>query len=110
MSLHDLLHTGPSAGLPVSRLDWALAQMLHQPTTDMRHLWLAALTSHQWSRGHACLDLHALQTDPATCLGWTHEQVARLPSNLPDAAANLPWCAGESGPLVYAPSGARPRL
>jgi len=112
MSLHDLLHNGPAAALPVSRLDWALAQMLHhtQPSADTRHLWLAALTSHQWSRGHACLDLQALQSDPAACLGWTHDQVARLPSDLHDAAASMPWCVGESSPLVYAPSGAHPRL
>ena len=107
MSLQTWLHTGPSAGLPLSRLDWALAQTLQDAmaSDDAHHLWLAALTSHQWSRGHACLDLHALRQDAAACLGWTPEQVARLPVGLteraPEAAAHLPWCQGEASPLVY---------
>ena len=61
--LHALLPDAPPwRGLPLTALDTALASFLQQaePSSDPRHLWLAALTHHQWARGHACLELNAL--------------------------------------------------
>jgi exodeoxyribonuclease V alpha subunit len=83
-------------------LDKSLANLLNtqQPSDDPRHLWLAALTSHQWGRGHACLDLATLQTQATELLGWTDEQTATLPSKLHEAAATLPWTQGDASPLV----------
>lgn len=97
---------------PVSRmalaactaLDRAFADFLQSqlPSTDPRHLVLAALTSHQMGRGHTCLDLQALQAQPAALLGWTEAQAQALPADLSAAAASLPWCQGEGAPLVLA--------
>jgi exodeoxyribonuclease V alpha subunit len=104
--LHDLLDTGAVQKTPLSRLDWAFAQLLQhrQPSDNPHHLWLAALTSHQWSRGHACLDVRALQHDPGGLLGWDAAQLALLPEGLlaqaDTACANLPWCDGPASPLV----------
>jgi exodeoxyribonuclease V alpha subunit len=83
-------------------LDKSLANLLHskQPSDDPRHLWLAALTSHQWGRGHACLDLTTLQTQVAALLGWSDEQTATLPADLHLAANTLPWTQGDASPLV----------
>ena len=63
----------PWHGLPLTDLDSALAHGLHglQASSDPRHLWLAALTHHQWSRGHACLELSALTQAPGELLGWS---------------------------------------
>jgi exodeoxyribonuclease V alpha subunit len=87
---------------PLNGLDIALANLLNtkQPSIDPRHLWLAALTSHQWGRGHACLDLATLQAQAAELLGWTDEQTTSLPSKLHEAAATLPWTQGDASPLV----------
>jgi exodeoxyribonuclease V alpha subunit len=63
-------------------------------------LWLAALTSHQWGRGHACLDLATLQTQAAALLGWSEEQTAALPADLQQGANTLPWTHGDASPLV----------
>lgn len=106
MTLRELLELGPAHKLPFSRLDWAFAQLLQhqQPSDDPRHLWLAALTSHQWTRGHACLDLHALQQQPGALLGWDAAQLALLPpdlcTDLPTVMAQMPWCIGPASPLV----------
>jgi exodeoxyribonuclease V alpha subunit len=85
-------------------LDKSLANLLQskQPSEDPRHVWLAALASHQWGRGHACLDLVTLQTQTADLLGWTDEQVAALPANLHEACLTLPWTQGDGSPLVLA--------
>ena len=106
-ALKDLLHnfekaTNSEPALGFTGLDTALANYLqtHQTSNDPRHLWLAALTSHQWGRGHACLDLAALQSQAAPLLGWSHDQVAALPQNLSAAATTLPWIQGEHSPLV----------
>ena len=102
--LKDLLRQPwePAQATPLTGLDKSLANLLHskQPSDDPRHLWLAALTSHQWGRGHACLDLTALQHQPAAWLGWTNEQVAALPTDLHAAASTLPWTQGDASPLV----------
>ncbi len=101
--LVDLLALPPNwRGLPFSALDTALAHGLHslQASDDVRHLWLAALTHHQWSRGHACLELKSLSQDPATLLGWSVEDARRLPPDLALAASTMPWTRGEGAPLV----------
>jgi exodeoxyribonuclease V alpha subunit len=102
--LKDLLKQpwGQAHATPLTGLDTALANLLHskQPSDDPRHLWLAALTSHQWGRGHACLDLATLQTQATALLGWTNEQTAALPTDLQQAANTLPWTQGEACPLV----------
>jgi exodeoxyribonuclease V alpha subunit len=93
--LSDLLQRDwlRTAHTPLTGLDTAFANFLHsqQASADPRHLWLAALTSHQWSRGHACLDLASLHSQAALLLGWSGEQTAGLPQDLCAAAASLPW-------------------
>ena len=99
MRLTDLLGTWPQAqDTSLSGLDVAFAQWLQQrqPSDDARHRWLAALVSHQWSRGHACLDLGTVPE----ALGWSAVQGEALPAHLREAAANLPWCEGPDSPLV----------
>ena len=105
-ALKDLLKQpwGQAHATPLTGLDTALANLLHskQPSDDPRHMWLAALASHQWGRGHACLDLATLHTQTAALLGWTDEQTAALPAHLQEAAATLPWTQGDASPLVLA--------
>jgi exodeoxyribonuclease V alpha subunit len=105
-ALKDLLKQpwGQAHATPLTGLDTALANLLHskQPSDDPRHMWLAALASHQWGRGHACLDLATLHTQAAALLGWTDEQTAALPAHLQEAAATLPWTQGDASPLVLA--------
>ena len=86
----------------LTTLDRAWADFLCQqiPATCETQIWLAALTSHQWGRGHACLDVTALQTDAAALLGWTQADAQALPSNWAQALASLPWCEGDTAPLV----------
>ena len=93
----------PWRGLPLTALDTALAHGLNslQASEDRRHLWLAALTHHQWTRGHACLELTPLSRQPAALLGWTHEEAQALPNDLAEAAATLPWSQGPGSPLVH---------
>jgi len=101
-ALSPLLQATWAQSSPLTGLDKSLANLLHskQPSDDPRHLWLAALTSHQWGRGHACLDLATLQTQAAALLGWSDEQVAALPADLHLAASTLPWTQGDASPLV----------
>jgi len=101
-TLSPLLQASWAQSTPLTGLDRSLANLLHskQPSDDPRHLWLAALASYQWGRGHACLDLATLQTQAAELLGWTDEQTAALPSKLHEAAATLPWTQGDASPLV----------
>ena len=95
--------SGPqaTAALPLSGLDRAFAAYLQeaQPSADSRHALLAALTSHQFGRGHACLDLDVLGQGVAV-LGWEARLQAQLPPGLVEAAATLPWAVGDNGPLV----------
>ncbi len=101
-ALSVLLQSPWAQSAPLTGLDKSLANLLNskQPNDDPRHLWLAALTSHQWGRGHACLDLGTLQHQAAELLGWTDEQTSALPSQLREAAATLPWTQGDASPLV----------
>lgn len=87
---------------PLSTLDLALARFLQdtQPSPEPRHAWLAALVSHQFGRGHACLDLDALASQPAATLGWEPAALQGLPPALSRAADGLPWCEGAGSPLV----------
>lgn len=88
--------------LPLTTLDRAFARYLQQaqPSEDVRHAWLAALTSHQFGRGHACLDLELLRQNGVLALGWEARWQATLPLDLAQAASTLPWCQGEASPLV----------
>jgi len=87
---------------PLTTLDVALADFLdsRMPSSDPRHRWLAALTSHQWGRGHACLDLDKLRHDPGALLAWDAASIARWPDHLTEAAQSLPWRHGQAAPLV----------
>ena len=100
--LSPVLQASWAASTPLTSLDKSLANLLQskQPSDDPRHLWLAALTSHQWGRGHACLDLATLQTQAAALLGWNDEHISTLPADLYQAAHTLPWTQGEASPLV----------
>ena len=102
ITLQPLLQATWASATPLTGLDTSLANLLQskQASDDTRHLWLAALTSHQWGRGHACLDLTTLQNQAAELLGWSGEHVAALPADLPQAASTLPWTQGEASPLV----------
>jgi len=88
--------------LPLTPLDRALARYLQQaqPSEDVCHAWLAALTSHQFGRGHACLDLELLRHSGVLALGWEARLQDLLPVDLAQAASRLPWCLGEASPLV----------
>ncbi|WP_310643372.1 exodeoxyribonuclease V subunit alpha [Limnohabitans sp.] len=101
-TLSPLLQSSWAQTAPLTGLDKSLANLLQSkhPSDDPRHIWLAALTSHQWGRGHACLDLASLSCEAAALLGWSDEQVALLPADLSEAAATLPWTQGEASPLV----------
>jgi exodeoxyribonuclease V alpha subunit len=101
-ALSPLLQATWAQSTPLTGLDKSLANLLHskQPSDDPRHLWLAALTSHQWGRGHACLDLATLQNQASALLGWSDEQTSALPADLHQAASTLPWTQGDASPLV----------
>jgi len=88
--------------LPLTALDVAFARFLQQsqPSADERHAVLAALTSHQYGRGHACLDIQQLAQVGVAALGWAPQGPNPLPPGLLDALALLPWCDGDASPLV----------
>lgn len=88
--------------LPLTALDLAFAQFLNesQPMGDPRHNLLAALTSHQYGRGHACLDLQLLSEFGVATLGWDTRLQDLLPAEMAAAAPSLPWCQGPGSPLV----------
>ena len=76
-ALKDLLKSfdksvGSDISVGLTGLDISMANYFNsqQFSDDPRHLWLAALTSYQWGRGHACLDLNALQLQASALLGW----------------------------------------
>ena len=104
MKLVSLLPSGwrGTSQTPLTELDLALAHLLQnlQATSDERHLWLVALTSHQWGRGHACLDLSAWPPSASGLLGWPAQALAVLPPDLALGLANMPWSQGEHSPLV----------
>ena len=116
-ALKDLLKgfdksVGSDTSVGLTGLDISLANYFNsqQFSDDPRHLWLAALTSYQWGRGHACLDLNALQLQASALLGWNDEQVTTLPKHLSAAAPTLPWIQGDNSPLVFAKDAQGERL
>jgi exodeoxyribonuclease V alpha subunit len=116
-ALKDLLKSfdksvGSDTSVGLTGLDISLANYFNsqQVSDDPRHLWVAALTSYQWGRGHACLDLNALQLQTSALLGWNDEQVAALPKHLSAAAPTLPWIQGDNSPLVFAKDAQGERL
>ena len=86
--------------LPFNALDLAFAAYLQEvlPSGDPCHALLACLTSHQFGRGHACLDLQLLAQQGVELLGW--DARCKLPADLGTAATTLPWTVGEASPLV----------
>ena len=104
MKIANLLASGwrGTSLTPLSALDIALVQMLQnlQVSDDERHLWLSALASHQWGRGHACLDLNGWPANAGVLLGWAPQALAVLPPNLSQGLPDLPWAQGEHSPLV----------
>ena len=104
MKIANLLASGwhDTSLTPLSALDIALVQLLQnlQASTDERHLWLAALASHQWGRGHACLDLNGWPSNAGLLLGWGAQALAALPNNLSQGLSDIPWRQGENSPLV----------
>ncbi len=88
--------------LPLTGLDKAFAKFLDevQPSVDARHSLLAAMASHQFGRGHACLDLALLGTQGVSALGWDLRIQALLPGDLSAGAQTLPWIDGRNSPLV----------
>ncbi len=90
---------------PLSALDRAFAAFLQerQPSDDPLHAALAALVSHQFGRGHACLDLQQLCASGPACLGWPVPGGApllwpdALSAALRAAAPRLPWIAEAPG-------------
>ena len=88
--------------LPLTGLDKAFAKYLQEvlPSSDPRHELLAALTSYQFGRGHACLDLDLLSEKGAAALGWDVTLNALLQPGLTESAAGMPWIMGEGCPLV----------
>ena len=104
MKIANLLASGwrDTSLTPLSALDIALVQLLQnlQACADERHLWLAALASHQWGRGHACLDLNGWPTNASLLLGWGAQALAALPNNLSQGLSDIPWTQGENSPLV----------
>lgn len=104
MKIATLVQAGWSgtALTPLTELDIAFAHLLQslQASEDHRHLWLAALVSHQWGRGHACLELPSHMADAAELLAWHAPALQAIPPDLSQALATLPWTQGESSPLV----------
>lgn len=90
------------SSLPLTALDRAFARFLNelQASTEPRHRLLAALVSHQFGRGHACLDLALLARVGVSSLGWDARLQALLPPDLAAAADTLPWTQGQTSPLV----------
>lgn len=93
---------GSATALPFTALDLAFARYLQQaqPSADPRHAWLAALVSHQFGRGHACLDLDLLRQSGVQALAWEARWQQVLPTDLAQAADSLPWTCGDASPLV----------
>lgn len=91
-----------TATTPLKDLDIAFAHLLQslQPSADQRHLWLAALTSHQWGLGHACFEVPKDVAEAAQVLDWPDPALQALPADLLQALATLPWTQGDASPLV----------
>jgi exodeoxyribonuclease V alpha subunit len=86
----------------LSHLDIAFAEFLYSQITSTHasHQWIAALTSYQWMRGHACLDIDQLQSNPQSLLNWNLQQVDCIPTDIANHIADCPWAMGDHSPLV----------
>lgn len=76
------------SSLPLTGLDKAFAQYLQQvqPSSDPQHSTLAAMASHQFGLGHACLDLATLAPEwrqSAASLPWIQSQDEGEKNNSP---------------------------
>lgn len=98
----NVLEIATALELPLTGLDKAFAKYLQQmqPSEDPRHQLLAALTSYQFGRGHACLDLEQLDQKGVRALGWDANLKGLFPPGLAAAAHSTPWIAGDTSPLV----------
>ncbi len=98
----DLQPSATTPDSPLTALDTAFADFLSdsQPSPDPRHRLLAALTSHQYGRGHACLDLQLLAEFGVAALGWDARLQDTLPVDLVATARDMPWISGPGSPLV----------
>jgi len=97
-------------------LDGAFAEFLkaQQPDTPELVLLMAALASHQLGRGHICLDLDALLSEPEKTLSLPPEDPtgAQMSVQLPNILGNIPLshlvnCL-QASPLVSPGSGDSP--
>mgnify|MGYP000315100565 CR=1 FL=1 len=97
MKMSNLLASGwrGTSLTPLSDLDIALAHLLQnlQPSTDERHLWLVALASHQWGRGHACLDLNGWPANAGVLLGWGAQAHLVLSTEWADVQKQVYFCS-----------------
>ncbi len=97
-------------------LDGAFAEFLkaQQPDTPEPVLLVAALASHQLGRGHICLDLDALLSEPEKTLSLPPEDPTgnRIPVQPPNFPGNIPLSHLvnhlEASPLVSPGSGNSP--
>ncbi|NBX54518.1 MAG: exodeoxyribonuclease V subunit alpha [Betaproteobacteria bacterium] len=104
-AMAQTLQNAPSALRAVQALtplDRAWVDFLCQlmPPKHPSQIWLAALASHQWGRGHACLDIDALQSNPGRLLAWPPADLQALPHDWDQAMIDLPWTEGAQSPLV----------
>jgi exodeoxyribonuclease V alpha subunit len=99
---NSLVDAEPAYEFPFSRLDKALADFLQmsQPSELTEHYLLACMVSYQYSRGHACLDLAALEKRPLLTLGLEAKAKDLIPKNLKELAQTCPWTQGDNSPLV----------
>ena len=91
--LSGLLKTWVAVGW-LRPLDGAFAEFLktQQPDTPEPVLLMAALASHQLGRGHICLDLDALLSEPEKTLSLPPEDTtgARISVQPPNILGNIP--------------------
>jgi exodeoxyribonuclease V alpha subunit len=92
-NLSGLLESWVAVGW-LRRLDGAFSEFLkaQQPDTPELVLLMAALASHQLGRGHICLDLDALLSNPEKTLSLPPEDPtgAQMSVQPPDILGNIP--------------------
>ncbi len=112
--LSSLLENWLSVGW-LRSLDGAFAKFLkaQAPDTPELVLFVAALTSHQLARGHICLDLKAMLSDPGKTLSLppekpAGEQSVQPPNSLANIALSSLLHHLEESPLVAPGPGSTP--
>lgn len=90
------------AGTLFNRFDQAFAQFLQeqQPSNTPGHLELVQLLSHQFSKGHTCLDLRALSEGDWSTLGTDPSERVWPAKDYTVLASSMPWIQGNMSPLV----------